>query len=1436
MCKIEADRHLLFGLLALQTGLIHQGALFTAFNAWTRNRDRSMAEILFEQGDLNDSRRNLLEALVSEHLKIHGGDPEKSLAAIETDPSARRRLTQLTDSGLSASVALLGPKAPVNSNSDPTRAAQIAPSSDDGPPDFQQQLLAEQHRQWTCGQRVVVETILEQHRDLRDNPELLLDLIYNEIVLRENCGEAPDIDEYVRRFPELRDAIRKQFEIHRMFAEQVPACGAEDGDRSWSLAVGTPSSSGLRFRVLRPHARGGLGAVFVALDTELHREVALKQILDRHADDPTSRRRFLLEAEIAGRLEHPGIVPVYGMGTYANGRPFFAMRFIKGDSFKDVIAAFHSDKSSKHDPGRRSLELRKLLRRFVDVCNAIEYAHSRGVLHRDLKPSNIIVGKHGETLVVDWGLAKSVGRSDPATALGERTLVPSSSSGSAETLPGSALGTPAFMSPEQAAGDLDRLGPRSDVYSLGATLYVLLTGRPAFEDNDVAAVLEAVRTGDFPRPRKLDPTIDRSLEAICRMAMARSTEDRYISARTLAEDIERWMADEPVTAWREPFSRRARRWRKRNRTAMTAAAVALVAAFLGTGIVLAVQTQANTDLRMANGLLTAANVRERRSNAELTASNEREHARFELAMEAIRMFHGEVSEDLLLKEKQFERLRTKLLRGAASFYGKLESMLTGQTDTSSRAALASAYAELADLTAKIGNVPDALAVHKKALVVRRYLASVPNAEPASRLGVARSLVSAGRLANDTGDTNSALAAFEEALKLTDDAIASGLGSDEALATQAESHEGIGHVQRKTSNTPGAVRSFREALAIRSKLASANPAIARYQRELARSYSNIAGLQVGMSDPAGARSSYSQALAIQQKLADARPSDPELQAEKAASFNDLGRAHLAAGDTRLALQSYELALPIWEKLADAHPVVTSFQSGLAASHSNIGYVHGEASDTSRALNSYHRALGIRQKLADANPAVTAFQANVAINHTDLGNMLRRVGDPSAALLPYSRALEIWEKLEHIDPAVDLFVGSQAVIHNHIGFVRSLIGDMTGAIRSYRQALAIYEKLARANPTIPRYMGEVARDHDSIAYALQATGEDIEAFASYRQAFAIRQKLVNANPDFGDSQAALATSYDRIGEMQASTGDNLSALRSYRRAVAIQEKLADVSPTVTRHHADLAVSLDHIGDVLFCSGDAIEAMKAYFRALAIREELARDRPAVAYLHDYVAASFLSIGNAQRSTGRTAEALISLRRAVEILDSLVAKNPALLDYKNRLCASLTSLGDALQAKGEMTTAQVHSKRAVATMEPLVQSHPENVFYRSGLARSLVSLSATRETLGDRAKAVADLQRAIALYECLPNGSPDDLAIMAQAHARLACLVDAGRSGTTTERGAAETDKAMECLCKAVAGGYRDVAMKTDRGFDTLRERPDFQLLLLDVDFPFLPFRSVP
>ena len=224
----DTSRHLLLGLLALQTGLIDQAALVAAFHAWTQDKARPLADHLVALGHLDGAHRPLLEGLAAAHLARHGDDLEQSLAAVPAGRSTRESLAHLGD---------------------------------------------------------------------------------------------PDIDETLGHVGSGPGSTEN---------------GHEDADRTASYAVGIATSDGQRFRVLRPHAQGGLGAVFVALDSELHREVALKQILDSHADDPTSRARFVLEAEITGGLEHPGIVPVYGLGTYADGRPFYAMRFIKGDSLKEA--------------------------------------------------------------------------------------------------------------------------------------------------------------------------------------------------------------------------------------------------------------------------------------------------------------------------------------------------------------------------------------------------------------------------------------------------------------------------------------------------------------------------------------------------------------------------------------------------------------------------------------------------------------------------------------------------------------------------------------------------------------------------------------------------------------------------------------------------------------------------------------------------------------------------------------------------------------------------------------------------------------------------------------------------------------------------------------------------------------------------------------------
>lgn len=320
-----------------------------------------------------------------------------------------------------------------------------------------------------------------------------------------------------------------------------------------------------RFHILRPCARGGLGIVSIAQDTELNREVALKEIQANYTDDEASRSRFLVEAEVTGRLEHPGIVPVYSLGQTHTGTPFYVMRFIRGNSLKEAIASYYSSESKGRSDEERQRQFRDLVKRLVDVCQAIDYAHSRGVLHRDLKPGNIMLGRFGETLVVDWGLAKSIDEDSIIQRSEEEKLVPSSGDGSTETRFGSVVGTVAYMSPEQANGLVDSLGPRSDVYCLGATLYSILTGESPIEKSSTVKMIEDVRSGRFVPAKRRNPSIDPALAAICDKAMALDPNDRYPSAAMLMDDLERWLGDMPVEAYREPLFKRASRFAKRHR-------------------------------------------------------------------------------------------------------------------------------------------------------------------------------------------------------------------------------------------------------------------------------------------------------------------------------------------------------------------------------------------------------------------------------------------------------------------------------------------------------------------------------------------------------------------------------------------------------------------------------------------------------------------------------------------------------------------------------------------------------------------------------------------------------------------------------------------------------------------------------------------------------
>ncbi len=419
-----------------------------------------------------------------------------------------------------------------------------------------EELLRVQVEDWERGTPHPLKVYLDRHPAMRARPSIVVELINQEVVLRQMRGETPRPEDYVGEFPELSDSLIRLFEVHA--AASLPT-EIRDGDLVVTPPVegGVPPEAGIRlpripgYQVERVLGRGGMGVVYLARHDALNRHVALKLLREARDDDPAHLARFRREAAAAARCQHPNLVQIHDFDEH-DGEFYLALEYVAGGHLGRTLAG-------RPQPPRQAAELVETLAR------AIDHAHAQGVVHRDLKPANVLLAPDGQPKVTDFGLAKLA-------------------DSSAQTEVGTLVGTLAYMAPEQVRAGSGEIGPRTDIHALGTILYEALTGRPPYRAETSQQILHAILSEDVVPPSTRQPGIPRDLEAICVRCLEKEPARRYATAADLAEDLRRFLDGRPTEA--RPIGPMGRlwRWSRRNRWVAGLSAAVLASLVLGTAV------------------------------------------------------------------------------------------------------------------------------------------------------------------------------------------------------------------------------------------------------------------------------------------------------------------------------------------------------------------------------------------------------------------------------------------------------------------------------------------------------------------------------------------------------------------------------------------------------------------------------------------------------------------------------------------------------------------------------------------------------------------------------------------------------------------------------------------------------------------------------------
>ncbi len=997
----------------------------------------------------------------------------------------------------------------------------------------------------------------------------------------------------------------------------------------------TPDPSENRYALIGLIAAGGMGAVYRAWDDSLQRDVAIKMIHDFYAD-PANIRRFRNEATISAQLQHPGIPPIYDLGSLPDGKPFLAMKLVEGRTLESLIR-----------DGRATLDVTGV---FEAIAQAIGYAHSRGVIHRDLKPSNVMVGSFGEVQVMDWGLAKVLAGKRPEPAEWHRTHRPTPDVSSG-TVVGCAMGTPAYMPPEQATGSLEKVNEASDVFGLGGILCAMLTGQAPFDGTDAESTRELAAKGALGGAyRRLDESgAEPALVALAKRCLSADPANRPANGDEVARIVAKLRVDADNRAEQAQLARAVSEARQRLRTRAAAAVIGILIAGVAASLWLTRRAELAEESARAQLVKTAeaegvAKEKTREVEAALAVVAERT----ELALDAFQRLVGGVQDKLDNRPGTQELRKELLLNGRAGLLKILEnSTRQARPDRT----LFVAHMNLGDLEQSLGNTAAAAAEYRAGHeMVRRLIA----ADETGRRYANDLILSYSRLGDVTlklGKEPEALEHFRKGHELALKALRDKPGDGGAAFHRNALASRLLDQGLDPGDGLDGLEFYRRILGDFEKLAGSDPEDAHDRRNLGAVHFKMGDAWLARGRAQDAFECFQKGAAIFQKLADADPDNPNRADDLCSGLGRLGDAKAHLNQIAEARQYYERKRDLSQRLAAVDPKNVAARRALAVSHEKLGNLALAEKNRPEALKLYLQSATQLQQLSDADPTNRSALTDLAILYDKLGLVSHDGGRTAASLEYRHKAVDEYQKLVDTDPANGRFQRELSNACERLGETQLRAGRAPDALATYERLRSIEEALAKAKPENVETQKLLAGALNRLGDTALVLGRRDRAADYFRQALDLRNRLAERHPTDLSIRREMSVSYNRLGNMAVEDGKLNAALDYFSREMALSEELVKADPSNRADRRDHVVSCERLGFISFKLGRWKDAREHWLRFQKASRELAESDPTNGGYVRLVSLSSIRLGEVAHRLGEAAKTDELFRHGLDVNRQLCA-----------------------------------------------------------------------------------------------------------------------------------------------------------------------------------------